>query len=536
MSRIALAAQWGVLALAALAGCRRGGSQPPGAGHADAAAGTVTEDERLAPPASESAIDNPAEVRLVDRALCRHARCCVLSLQDAGTDRKGRRLVVAETALDGTGCLLPRSRVPQPFGAGKLDLAPSPLKKLPRPDPEPAAGDEQPEATDQPSEEVAASTESDDDEHCRIIEHDLVIFDKKKVRRSYTLSSECEHGGPINYHRMEDEIEVDSKAHTFTHFHSNMKGRDNWGSGVTIGLDPVRLIDWDQSGDTSFSVNWDLLRRRDSWTVPDEEAIAQLQATPRPDGGADEGAPEEGDEDGEPTREMSAISVPKLALPPRFTAGGWKTTGLGSCGVLIDGKDSGYTLHGEANAGDATLRVVASMDGVMFVEVTDDRWTGPSRSWVKDDHLELWLARDPPPPEAGAAQGADAGGAHDTAVQWGIRIADGATFSAFGAPEPLKGVEVVRRGSVARVKIPFAPPDAYPRFAVVYSDGDDGKTQERLIATAPLTRGDGGTLGGSWEVDPVDASCTLKGGALTVIRPPPPRDRPVEGDLEEYRK
>jgi hypothetical protein len=302
-----------------------------------------------------------------------------------------------------------------------------------------------------------------------------------------------------------------------------MKGRSNWGSGVTIGLDPVRVIEWNQDGDNSLEINWDLLRRRDNWSVPDEEARAQLRATPPPDAGEEAEPEEEG-----PTVDWSTIAVPKLELPAAFTAGGWKTTGLGSCGVLIDGDQSGYTLHGAASPGDATLRVVASTQGVLFVEVRDDRWTGPSRSWVKDDHLELWLAREPSP------SGADAGTAKGTAVQWGIRIADGATFSAFGAPEPLKGVEVVRRGPVALVKIPFAPAAGDERFAVVYSDGDDGKTQERLIATAPLERGEGGRLGGVWEVNPDDATCAIKGGALSVIRPPPPKGSRLGRDLEEY--
>jgi hypothetical protein len=484
--------QWwshaGVLVLAAVVGCRGRApapSAPPGAGRTDAGAVTVSKDALLAPPPSQSTIDDPAQARLIDRTLCRQAGCCVVWIQDAGTDRKGRTLLVARTAPDGTDCLIPR----------------------------PAAG---------PGKAKDASEESDD--RCRTINHHLVVLDKEKVRGRYTLSSECEHGGPINYHRIEDQIEVDSKAHTFEHFHSNMKGQSNWGSGVIIGLDPVRVIEWSQFGDRPLEINWDLLRHRVTWTAPDEEALAQSQATPPPDPG--EAEQEEGEDEG-PTVERSSISVPMLELPARFTAGGWKTTGLGGCGVLIDGGDNGYTLHGKADGADASLRVVASTDGVLFVEVTDDRWTGPSRSWVKDDHLELWLAREAP---AGAA-----GKAKASAVQWGIRIADGATFPAFGAPEPLRGVEAVRRGSVARVKIPFAPAAEDARFALVYSDGDDGKTQERLIATAPLERGDGGTLGGAWTVNPDDASCALRGGALAVVRPPP-KDSPIGGDLETYRQ
>jgi hypothetical protein len=514
----------GVALVAAVLGCRRSASEPSagsGAGRSpgDAGAATVTVDEVQA-RAEPSKIEDLARTRLVDRALCRHAGCCVVSIEDAGIDRKGRTLVVAETSRDGADCLIPRPLVPQPFGSGKLDRAPSPLKKLPRPEPEAVGGDEPGEAAEATSAEGDATDESNLD--CRIFDHHLVIIDKKKVRGRYTLSSECKDGGPVNYH-MDHQMEVDPKAHTFTHVHNGQKGLSSWSEGVTVGLDPLRVIErFDERG---TSIDWDRLLRRHTWTVPDEEALAQLKATPPPDAG-EEGQAEE---DGEgPTIELSAISVPKLALPASFTDAAWKSAGLGSCGVLIDGKDNGYTLHGEADAKDATLRVVASTDDVLFVEVTDDRWTGPSRSWVKDDHLELWLARQPSPSGAGNQQAADAGTAPATAVQWGIRIADGATFPAFGAPEPLKGVEVVRRGAVARVKIPFAFAGHDPQFAVVYSDGDDGKTQERLIATATLTRGDGSTLGGAWVVDPADATCAgTKGGALTLVRPSPSGGEPI---------
>jgi hypothetical protein len=239
----------------------------------------------------------------------------------------------------------------------------------------------------------------------------------------------------------------------------------------------------------------------------------------------------------EPGISLKALSIPMVTLPAAFTGGGWKTIALGPCGVFVDGSDQhGFTLSGSGDgAKDATLRVVGASESALFVEVTDDRWTGPSRSWVKDDHLELWMAT------ASASlpqtcEGVDAGAPDrtPTAVQWGIRIADGATFSAFGSPPPLVGVQVVRRGQVARVKIPFpTAPELGGSLALVYSDGDDGKTQERLIATAPLERGRGETLGDTWTIEPEKARCAVKGKALAVVLPRPQgRDEPV-GDLDK---
>jgi hypothetical protein len=468
--RRAAAPWWGLL-LVAVIGCRRNAPAPPvrpAPRRPDAGVLKVTRKEAPEPPPQRAV--ELSQVRLVERTLCRRGDCCVIALEDAGTDQKGRSLLVAETAADLTDCLIerPPRKGPPPKSAGQS---------------------------------------------CRRLDHDLVVIDKGKARPSYTLSSECEFGGPsVNYH-FEEDIEVDPKAHTFAHDHHCNMGTDFWDTGVTVGLDPPRVLESRQSAPKDLRINWELLRRLETWRVEDEKAAASAQATPPPDAGEEPG--EEGE--GEPGIAVSALSVPKLALPAAFTGGGWKTTDLGSCGVLVDGKDNGYTLHGEASAADATLRVVWSTDGVLFVEVTDDKWTGPSRSWVKDDHLELWVEHDgwPGLKEKG------------TAVQWGIRIADGATFPAYGSPEPLTGVEVVRRGSVARVKIPFAPGNEDQRFALVYSDGDDGKTQERLIATSELTRGRGDTLGGSWTVDPADATCAMKGHALAVVRPVPSRDKPL---------
>ena len=93
------------------------------------------------------------------------------------------------------------------------------------------------------------------------------------------------------------------------------------------------------------------------------------------------------------------------------------------------------------------MRAVVSTDGVLFVEIPDDRWTQTGKSWVKEDHIELWAA----PADSRSAQNlCDPPALPDPSRQWGIRIADGQLFPAFGSPEPLAGVEVVRRRRRAR--------------------------------------------------------------------------------------
>jgi hypothetical protein len=516
-----------VVLLAALAACRR----TPPAGPApeatrppvEAASRQVAEDEVLA-PRQQTLPEDVAHVRLAERALCRDSGCCVESLQRAGTDRRGRTLVVATLAMDGADCLLTRERPPSAFGSGKLDRERSPLRQGAG-----ASGEPPAPAADAGAEASAEPGEKEPDEvaqeaKCRAFEHHLVIIHNGKVRGRQLLTRHCNDGYGMGG---DDKIEVDGEARTFTHTREGFSGSYEWNRDVTIGLDPVRLLSEsryvmskreDEGGDESVSVSWEPLNRHQDWQRPDcgEETKDEADGEGEESGGAG-------------YESKGALAIPSVTLPAAFTGRGWRTIGLRHCAVLVDSKENGFTLHGEpGDAADATLRAVASPGGVLFVEVSDDRWTGPSRNWIKDDHLELWVSTG----EDVAPCAPLAAGQRPGAVQWGIRIADGATFAASGKPQPLHGVEVVRRGSVARVKIPLPRAEEPASIGVVYSDSDDGKKQKRLIATADLVRGRPDTLSGYWTIDPQVATCAVKDGAL-VLTPAQPHDpgTPV-GDLD----
>jgi hypothetical protein len=211
-----------------------------------------------------------------------------------------------------------------------------------------------------------------------------------------------------------------------------------------------------------------------------------------------------------PRDEIEAVLIPLANLPDDFVEQRWRTTSLGACSALVDGSTSGYTLHGSVGQpGDARLRAVLTggdqQAPTLFVEVSDDRFVGPGRSWVTDDHLELWLGdATPKSPRICGKQSAE------WSAQWGIRVADGAVFPAHGAPTPLAGVERVIAGHTARFKIPL-PERRGGRLTVVYSDSDDGRRQKSLIGTSELRFGDPATMGESF---PTNVACTVKRGAL----------------------
>jgi hypothetical protein len=215
---------------------------------------------------------------------------------------------------------------------------------------------------------------------------------------------------------------------------------------------------------------------------------------------------------------MRATPIPLMPLSRAFQARSWKTTGLGTCATLVDGVTAGFTIHGgKGSADDASMRVVWAQDGGdLFVEVDDDRLVGPGTSWVTDDHLELWLGQDFPGGCPDAAQ----------ARQWGIRVTDGRVFPAFGNPDTNPKVEIARAGNKVRVKISLPPADrerqklVEPRVTLVYSDSDDGVSQERLIATSTLQHGKGWSLGSLHYVSRVTA-CVAEGGVLRPRMPLP---------------
>lgn len=191
----------------------------------------------------------------------------------------------------------------------------------------------------------------------------------------------------------------------------------------------------------------------------------------------------------------------------------FKTMPLGSCAPMVDGVGSrGFVTHGPpGDAKDASMRIVAAESAtsiVLYVEIVDDALVGPTPKWLFDDHLELWLKDEDPDPSELCIPGAAGGGAGKLR-QWAIRVADGAIFPGLHAKSD--PITVEREGTRFRITIASKSIEA---LSVVYSDSDDGKTQERLLATSKLKFGDAATLGRLLPIAPKEAVCEVVGGKL----------------------
>ncbi len=202
--------------------------------------------------------------------------------------------------------------------------------------------------------------------------------------------------------------------------------------------------------------------------------------------------------------------IPMVALPPAFSEGGWAQTGLGECASVFDASGSnGFVTHGATStAADTRMKVVTGNDGLLFVEVLDDELkSSQTGNWIHADHLEVWVSTtEQPRLEMGCVEPQK-----PVLWQWGIDATDGQVNPAYGKPGPLKA-EVKRFDGGTRFRVEL--PTETKHIAVVYSDSDDGKTQERLLATSPLKFGDHYTLGSFKQLDPKRVTCEVDGQSL----------------------
>lgn len=465
----------GSLALVALAGC---GSAPP-APPIPTPAATVAKSPPVAalPPVVDVAPADP-----LAQICWRRPGCIVHRERAAGTDAAGRRLAVL--TID-TGIHAENEGHPVPPDASGVGL------------------------TETDHEDTTAPIT---DGACHGYEHWIVVREGDRVISAAAVTRLCNavygaSGG-------EDRITVGENSLVFERDSgSAWRGR----SRFTLSLSPLRVrrIDRDLYWTNGLNVEhaiWDqdAFAGHTDWSSPPCDATGAPRVSPGSKGGPD-------------ARRDSAqeyLTIPTVDLDPDFLGTGWKTTALGRCGALADATGAhGFVTFGKPGAAsDASMRVVASRGGELFVEVRDDVRTGPSARWVADDHLEVWAGServsyfDPCWPDPHRAA--------EKPVQWGVRLADGQVFSGEGKPDPaalhVEKVDVSSGVSRLRIKLP-------PGFAgvtIACSDGDDGHTQERLIATSRLVFGKAETLGSLGAMMPEKAACRASGGELAPIDAP----------------
>ncbi len=283
-----------------------------------------------------------------------------------------------------------------------------------------------------------------------------------------------------------------------------------WSSTTVVQLAPLAIRE--ESGGGDWSVNPDNLEST-SWSWEDFAGEVEWSS---PFCDACGNPPFEDQECNRPpvepggNAEGSFVLIPKVEVQPEMDQGAWRTSSLGACAALVDGREHGHTVHGATGGPeDASMRVVASARGVLYIEVHDDHFVTGSRRWIDDDHVELWGGAtllgyrehciDPRPTTTALRQ-------------WGVRIADGAIRPGHGSSRETLVAATAVEGSVARVRIEL--PERSEAVTVVYSDGDDGRDQKSLIATSNLRFGHLDSLGELRAIRPEQAVCELRAGRL----------------------
>ena len=273
-----------------------------------------------------------------------------------------------------------------------------------------------------------------------------------------------------------------------------------WDQSTTLQLSPLRVLAENTGGwwtlglanHEQASWNWKSFSGRVSWSSP----------RCRADGTAPSDA-----KDGGSTYEYAYI--PEVGnLPPTFRKGGWKKTSLGSCSLNVDTAHR-FVVHGKrGDAKDASMRVVAASPTEYYVEIRDDHRVVDAEKWIWQDHLEVWTGPRLDYMSHCIASHDDA----DRLSQWGILL-DGTVKTGYGQHTASAKAEVYRaKGVGIRMKITLSKPPRAVTF--VYSDSDDGKSQERLVATSDLKYGHAATLGRLKPIDAHRGSCRVTKGRL----------------------
>jgi hypothetical protein len=293
----------------------------------------------------------------------------------------------------------------------------------------------------------------------------------------------------------EDSIEV--KPNRLIH-DQNGGSAQRWSEHVVWQLVPLRVVEvgnggymtWNYEASQEFRWSWESFSGyiNDSMTTCDADGMVT-------EGGA--------------LHEFKASLIPRLPSLPGDK--GWKETGLGQCSVHVDSAgEGGFITYGKpGEAADATLRALLVGENVLYVEVSDDTISQGAAKWLHDDHIELWVV-----PKGALGYPDCLTPKSATVYQWGVML-DGAVHAAHGKPKDAPKVEVHKVNATTyrlRVELPMD----LDALSVVYSDSDDGKSQERLLATSAVAFGEGFSLGRAQEVKAESpAHCVLKGSTLT---------------------
>lgn len=210
---------------------------------------------------------------------------------------------------------------------------------------------------------------------------------------------------------------------------------------------------------------------------------------------------------GGPERISGAYSpIPRVGVPGSDGTA-WREAALGRCALHVDASGAGgFVVHGEpGDPTDGALGVLFGEPTTLWVEITDDQRADGVDGPAAGDHLQIWLG--PAKNTWSDACQPDPSGA----VSWVIPLGGGDPVVGYAEEGAVLRAPVVDRAG-SRMRIQLAEPPV--AITVAFADSDDGSGPERILATSALRAGDARSLGGTFEVRPDRAMCTVVDGRL----------------------
>lgn len=335
---------------------------------------------------------------------------------------------------------------------------------------------------------------------CQPHEYWLITLDGTAIAQTQQLLVACADGRPAG--ASEDKVIV--APNTFTY---RLRSGSAWKSVKerVLRLSPVTLVS--ESSEQSWVPGLHAISSGWSWEDFSGETSWYSPWCHLPDGTGPATQPAAG------PGSYRYLPIPLVKTGAELQGGSWTTTSLGSCALTIDSTGKrGFLLQGEpGSAEDASLSAVLVSEADLLLEVRDDHWVRGGRNEPSYDHLQLWLG-----PKV----------AFDRCVspllmprQWSIRVSDGKVIPGFGSPPrdrlQVERQEVVVRGGRTVMRLHVVLPLPLGSITVAYSDSDDGKAPERVLATSALVPGLLPTLGAAQVIAPRKAVCEVRKDKLT---------------------
>ena len=277
-----------------------------------------------------------------------------------------------------------------------------------------------------------------------------------------------------------------------------------WSTTRTLQLDPLQVVAEQRSGEWAIGPNW----WHEDWDWPSLSGEAEWWAPACGDSRDLMREPADG------YRYSPIPMVQPADLPADIGS-----ADLGSCATQFDQGRPGHVIWGDAGdvfAGGGWMRVLMVSPGDLIVTVRQVNPAAGARSWLHDDHLELWLA----PYQSYFDHCLEDG---DDLQQWAIRLTDAEVISAFGDPTdpPVVRSHSIRPESTdpqtVIVTTRLGLPDWADAVTVVYSRGDGDERQVWMAATSALAYGVGATVGQARTLPAGSLACVVRDGWLDLV-------------------